>query len=94
MMIFDKSLSLTYAVRYERVISVIGDLPVIYALYELDIDDNRKYAVVLSDGEDVVYRLINSQKAAKELFETVLSGGVDTSSFSGVADDLIYNNIL
>ena len=93
-MLSDKNLSVTSSVRLDRRLYTVGKLRLISGLYMIKLDDGVEFVVALSDGNDVVHRALNSYGDASRLFETLYEAEVDTSSFDGIADDLLYNNIL
>ena len=93
-MISDKNFSITSVIRLDRRVYSVGKLRLISGLYMIKLDDRQMFAVALSDGDDVVHRVLTSYSDASCLFETVCDAEVDTASFDGVADDLLYNNIL
>ncbi len=90
---FDKSLVLDSAKRLSRRIASVGDITLVYALYELNIG-SLLYAVAVSDGDDLTFRLFDRFAAAEELFLTAVENGLDPASLDAAADDMICNNIL
>lgn len=93
-MLSDKNLSVTSSIRLDRRLYTVGNLRLIAGLYMIKLDDGVEFIVALSDGDEVVYRVLNSHGDAIRLFETLYEAEVDTASFDGIADDLLYNNIL
>ncbi len=90
---FDRSLSLRSLKQLSRRVAVVGDLTLIYALYELGVGTTL-YAVAVSDGEDTSYRVFDRFAPAEELFLAAVENGIDTASLDAVSEDMLGNNIL
>ena len=81
------------AVCINKICGFIGDMPVVYGLFEITAENERFFGVFVRQPDVSSMRIIDNYTTALACFETVSENEVDANTLNDVVSDMLDETI-